>query len=30
MTLLGDFCEVATFDVQAVGPDLYVAREPRT
>lgn len=30
MTLLGDFCEVDTFDVQVVGSDIEVASEPRT
>jgi nitrite reductase/ring-hydroxylating ferredoxin subunit len=30
MTLVGDFCEVDTFDVQVVGPDVQVASDPRS
>jgi nitrite reductase (NADH) small subunit len=29
MTLLGDFCEVDTFDVRVVGSDVEVASDPR-
>jgi nitrite reductase (NADH) small subunit len=29
MTLVGGLCEVATFDVEVVGPDVLLAAEPR-